>query len=71
MCRGASIDSLRTAEVGFSSPLTINRLFEGASLSATNFSFLSLAAIAFESPCQFPPLSSGRDVCVLTCTLLL
>jgi hypothetical protein len=47
-------------------PLPMQRVLEVAL-----FTHLSLTAVSFESPHQFPPFSSGRDVCALTCTLQL
>lgn len=67
LCHGAIFDGSRIADDELVSSPAINWLLVVAS-SPTN---LSSAAVAFESPHQFPPFSSGRDVCMLTCTLQL
>jgi len=69
LCHGAITDSqLKTAELDQANPQWFYRLDDGAALSAVG-SFL--VSISFEPPHQFPPFSTGRDVCMLTCTLVL
>ena len=67
LCHGAIFDASRSADDELTSPTTMQWLLEVAS-APTN---LSLAAVSFEPPHQFPPFSTGRDVCALTCTLQL
>lgn len=67
LCHGAIFDASRSADDELASPATMQWLLEVAS-APTN---LSLAAVSFEPPHQFPPFSTGRDVCALTCTLQL
>jgi len=67
LCHGAIFDGSRIADEEWTSSPAINWLLEVAP-SSTN---LSLAAVSFEPPHQFPPFSTGRDVCALTCTLQL
>jgi len=55
-------------EIDLLLPLSNNCLANDA---VTLTSDLSLATISLEAPRQFPPFSSGRDVCALKCTLLL
>ncbi|HUG67145.1 MAG TPA: hypothetical protein VMM76_05315 [Pirellulaceae bacterium] len=66
LCHGAIFDGSRTDDSELSRP-TINWVLDVAS----TFTNLSLAAVSFEPPHQFPPFSTGRDVCALTCTLQL
>ncbi len=69
LCHGAIFGASRTADDELTAPaaMSMHWVLEIAS-STTN---LSLAAVSFESPHQFPPFSTGRDVCALTCTLQL
>lgn len=68
LCHGALVDVVRTIDFDDSTPLYINwRIVDGASCSTA----LSLANISYEPPHHFPPFSTGRDVCALTCALLL
>lgn len=67
LCHGAIFDASRSADDELASSVAMCWLLEVAS-APTN---LSLAAVSFESPHQFPPFSTGRDVCMLTCTLQL
>ena len=69
LCHGAIFGASRTAADELTAPaaMSMHWVQEIAS-STTN---LSLAAVSFESPHQFPPFSTGRDVCALTCTLQL
>jgi hypothetical protein len=67
LCHGAIFDASRSADDELTWPATMQWLLEVAS-TPTN---LSLAAVSFELPHQFPPFSTGRDVCALTCTLQL
>ena len=66
-CHGAIFDGSRTADDESTCPVAIQWVLEVA--SPTNQP--SLAAVSFELPHSFPPFSTGRDVCALTCTLLL
>lgn len=68
LCRGAIMDGVRSTELDSSTPLAVEWLIDDAILSSMA---LSLADSASEPPHQFPPFSTGRDVCVLTCALLL
>jgi hypothetical protein len=67
LCHGAIFDASGSADDELASTAAVYWLLEVASFP-TN---LSLAAVAFEPPHQFPPFSTGRDVCMLTCTLQL
>lgn len=67
LCQGAVFERSRTVDDELMSSPAISWLLAVTS-SSTN---LSLAAVSFESPHQFPPFSTGRDVCTLTCTLQL
>ena len=67
LCHGAIFDGSRVSDDELMSSPAFNWLFEVTS-APTN---LSLADVSFEPPHQFPPFSSGRDVCMLTCTLQL
>lgn len=68
LCRGAITGGVRPAELDFSAPLAIDWLSDDAICS---FAALSLADTSSEPPHQFPPFSTGRDICVLACALLL
>jgi hypothetical protein len=69
LCHGAIFDSqLRTTDLDQANPQWFYRLGNGATLSAVGS---SLVSISFEPPHQFPPFSTGWDVCRLTCTLVL
>ncbi len=77
LCHGAIMDCARGTEHAFAATPTIHWLVdgwladgwlaEGVSLSSIE---LYLAGLSIEPPCHFPPLSSGWDICVLTCSLL-
>ena len=70
LCQGAVVDGdVRAADLELAVPLSINGLacdvdFVGRMCSVSS-------RIAFESPHSFPPFSTGRDVCALTCTFLI
>ena len=68
LCQGAIIDCVRSVELDSSLSLAIDWLIDDAILSSTT---LTLADTSSEPPHHFPPFSIGRDVCVLTCALLL
>lgn len=69
LCRGAIMGGeLRTAERELATSFIINRLIDNAVLSSID---PSLASISLGTPHHFLPFSTGRDVCVLTCALLL
>jgi len=68
LCRGAIMDGARSTELDSSAPLAVDWLIDDAILSSMAH---SLADSSSEPPHQFPPFSTGRDVCVLTCALLL
>ena len=68
LCHGAVVDGeTRTSDLGLAEPPAINWLVadNGAESSSLHFS------IAFEPSHHFPPFCTGRDVCALTCTLLI
>ncbi len=67
-CHGAIMDGVRPAVPDLSTQPAINWLIDDAVLFPIH---LSLETGSFEPPHQFPPFSTGRDVCALTCTLLL
>ena len=60
LCRGAIIDGSRTVDDQLTSPVARQWALEIASPTA-----LPLRAVSFESPRQFPPFATGRDVCAL------
>ncbi len=71
LCHGAGAvsDGLRTAQAESLLPLAIGSwLPEVSSLTSAG---PSLAALSFEPSHQFPPYSTGRDVCTLLGILLL
>ncbi|REJ65704.1 MAG: hypothetical protein DWQ31_17355 [Planctomycetota bacterium] len=68
LCRGAIMDGVRSTELDSSMPLTVVWLIDDAVLAPTA---ISLADTSSEPPHQFPPFSTGWDICVLTCALLL
>lgn len=68
LCHGAIIANVQTAEHDDPIPLWDHWLIDDAVVSPIDS---SLASISFEPPHQFPPFSTGRDVCVLTRALLL
>lgn len=67
LCRGAIFDASRVADDDLNTPMAMPGTLEVTSPANQP----SLAALSFESPHQFPPFSTGRDVCALTCTLQL
>ncbi len=70
LCQGAVVDGeVRSADFEFSVPLSVNWLVTDITFLGPRCSVPS--CIAFESPHSFPPFSSGRDVCALTCTFLI
>ena len=69
LCYGAIVDGLRSVDLDYSPAVAVTWL-DGDSLLSPIGTSLALGAISFEQPHQFPPLSSGRDVCALTCALL-
>ena len=68
LCQGAIMDNVRSTELDLPTPLAVNWRIDDPILSS---SALFLAEMSLEPPHQFPPFSSGRDVCVLACALLL
>ena len=68
LCRGAIMDGVRMTELDSATPLAIGWLFDDAILSSIAHSW---AVTSSEPPDRFPRLSTGRDICVLTCALLL
>jgi hypothetical protein len=69
LCHGAVVDGgLRTANLDSATLLTLSGLVAETKLGSAGAVHTS---IAFEPPHHFPPFSTGRDVCALTCTLLL
>ena len=69
LCHGAGAvgDGLRTVQVE-DSPMIHHWLSDSTPLTTA---VSCLTAISFEPPHQFPPFSTGRDVCALVGTLLL
>lgn len=67
LCHGAIVVQLTTVEVDHSNPLLDWHGDTTVALAKCPI----LASVSFESPHQFPPFSSGRDVCALTCAFLL
>ena len=67
LCQGAIFDGSRMADDDLISSIAMQCVLEFTSPAIQP----SLVALSFESPHQFPPFSTGRDVCALTCTLLL
>ncbi len=67
LCHGAIMDNPRVADDKLISSPAVSWLPDLAGCP-TN---LSLAADAFGAPCQGPSFSTGRDVCLRTCTLQL
>lgn len=66
LCRGAITDSVRTTDCDFALPVTVYWLVDVEPADE-----IMLAAVAAEPPHQFPPFSTGRDVCALICSRLL
>jgi len=64
LCRGAICDASRTTDHELAATAVV--LWTEASAMD-----LSRVGVCLESPHQFPPFSTGRDVCALTCTLQL
>jgi len=60
------MDGVRTAEVSMVLPPATHWWLDDAALTSSE---LSPAVSTLEPPHQFPPLSTGRDVCTLTCVL--
>jgi len=73
LCHGAIAVGLRATQVDFDMPLALSNwnLDLLASFSSCSAGSPSLAALTFELPHQFPPFSTGRDVCELKCVFLL
>ena len=67
LCHGAVFDGSWMADDELTSPVVMHWVLEVTSPTIPR----SLVAVSFESPQQFPPFSTGRDVCALTCTLQL
>ena len=67
LCQGAIMDGVRSTEFESLVPLVAPFVDDAILCSAA----LSLADASSEPPHHFPPLSTGRDICVLTCALLL
>ena len=69
LCRGAVVDGeVRTDDFDLSSPQTIScRVIDTPSVSTDS----GLTSLSFEPSNHFPPFCTGKDVCVLTCTLLI
>ena len=70
LCQGAVVDGeVRAADFEFTVPLSVNWLVADIVILSSRCSVSS--RIAFESQHSFPPFSSGRDVCALTCSFLI
>jgi hypothetical protein len=67
-CQGAIMDSARVVELDYLTMLTGNWLLGSIQVLSHG---PSLADLSFEPPHQFPPFCTGREVCALTCRLLL
>jgi hypothetical protein len=68
LCRGAIMEVVRPTEPDWTAPLAVDGLLGDANPSTTALS----RSVRSSEPChQFPLMSAGRDVCVLTCALLL
>jgi len=67
-CQGAIFDGRRPVDIDEAAPPVIARLFYDSVLP---IDAIAVVGHSFESPHQFPPLSTGRDVCTLKCALLL
>lgn len=66
LCHGAVVDAdARTADLDLTIPLSW--LF----VDVAWLTHPALSYITFETPHHFPPFSTGRDICALTCTLLI
>ena len=66
LCRGAVVDTeAGTADLDFAASLT------WIVADVAGSTHLVLSNIVFELPHHFPPFSTGRDVCALTCTFLI
>ncbi len=69
LCHGAVVDAdVRIANLDLVTPLTLSWLVANSTMGSTS---TVLARFDFEQPLHFPPFSTGRDVCALTCTRLL
>jgi hypothetical protein len=66
LCHGAIIGGVRSAELEISAVLSINWLVDDTHLSSIK---ISSADACFEP--HFPPHSTGREICMLTCVLLI
>ena len=69
LCQGAVDGDVHSADLELVLPLTVD-WFD------TDIAFLNPrcsvpSCIAFELPHNFPPFSTGRDVCALTCSFLI
>lgn len=70
LCQGAVVDGeVRTVDFESAAPLSVNWLITDLAFLGPRCSVHS--CISFESPHSFPPFSTGRDVCALTCTFLI
>lgn len=67
LCQGAIVD-VRGTELDLPATIVVDWLISDIDLSSTA---LSLSETSSGPPHQFPPLSTGRDVCILSCALLL
>lgn len=65
MCRGAVVDTEAGTDLDFGASLT----WVVADVACSTQPVLPY--IALEPPHHFPPFSTGRDVCALTCTFLI
>lgn len=68
LCRGAILDVVQSAEPEGPTRLAVDWLIDDEVFSAPA---LALVDSCSEPPHHFPPFSTGRDVCVLSCALLL
>ena len=67
-CQGAISDGVRSVEFDLELSLHVDWIDGTMLTAATPASFVDASA---EPPHHFPPFSTGRDVCALTCALLL
>lgn len=67
LCKGAIVDGVNAEVTEYDTDLLITDLLD----FSADFVRTQPSADLFLGVCHFPPLSTGRDVCALTCALLL
>jgi hypothetical protein len=69
MCHGAIADGgVRAIDLEMSMPLAVSWFFTDTVCNSTSS---TVSYLIFETPHHFPPFSTGRDVCALTCAFLI